>query len=398
MSVSQLSLLFDELTDNVTLDIPLNADFARTDPRGFLARYSEPLILDEVQYVPELFRHLKVTIDEDRRMGRFFLTGSQDFQLMEGTSESLAGRAAIFSLPGLTMGEVLREGEFHGAAHLPQPRGRGASRAPPSTDAGRAVDYDRVDAFWWRGGFPEIWQRPELDRDLWLGSYLATYLERDVRNILNVGNLRDFDRFLRACAARTGQLLSMAEIARDVGIAPNTAKSWISILQASRQIILLEPYFSSVGKRLIKTPKLYFGDTGLLLYLLGFPSWDAVITHSSWGAIWENLVIGEVVKLLATRPGRTPIWFWRTATGEEVDLILERGPHRFHALECKTAAAVSNRDLRGLDALDRTYGSGCVERAGVVCRVPEMVPLRPGGRVCAIPPWCLSQWLGPVNG
>ncbi len=349
----------------VTFDIPLHAELARTDPAGFLARYEEPLILDEVQYVPELLRHLKVEIDADRRPGRFFLTGSQDFLLMEGASESLAGRAAIFRLPALSMREAIRGGGL-----------------------------GDVDAFCWRGGFPELWQRPEMDRELWLGSYLATYLERDVRNALNVGNLRDFDRFLRACAVRAGHLLSMADIARDVGVAPNTAKSWISVLEASRQILLLEPYHSNVGKRLIKTPKLYFADTGLLLYLLGFPSWESVIGHASWGAIWENLVIGEVHKLVSCRAGSTPLWFWRTASGEEVDLLIERGPHRFHAIECKTTATVSSRDWKGMGELEGVYGKGCVERFAVVCRVAETVPLTRSGVVQAVHPSDLAEWLG----
>ncbi len=237
--------------DYVTLDIPRDAETARLDPSGFLADRREPLIVDEVQYVPELPRYLKIAIDRDRRPGRFILTGSQDFSLMQGVSESLAGRCAVLSLPTLSLVEV-----FHTAT------------------------LQETDAFCWRGGFPELWQRPDLDHDLWLGSYVATYLERDVRNSLKVGSLRDFDRFLRAAALRVGQLLSLAKLAHDVGITPNTpntAKSWLSILQASRLVILLEPYHRSPSKRLIKKPKLYFADSGLLIYLLGFTNWAAVI-------------------------------------------------------------------------------------------------------------------------
>ncbi|MCA9439651.1 MAG: ATP-binding protein, partial [Candidatus Omnitrophica bacterium] len=183
----------------VTFDIPQTAESARLDFGAFLRRHPDPLIIDEVQYVPEVLRHLKSGVDQDRRPGRFILTGSQDFMLMEGVTESLAGRCAVLSLPTLSLAEV---------------------------DAGATTE--KMDLFCWRGGFPELWQRPELDREMWLGSYLSTYLERDVRNILNIGSLRDFDRFLRAAALRVGQLLSLSELARDVGIAPNTAKSWIS--------------------------------------------------------------------------------------------------------------------------------------------------------------------------
>jgi hypothetical protein len=242
-----------------------------------------------------------------------------------------------------------------------------------------------TDAFCWRGGFPELWQRPELDRDLWLGSYFATYLERDVRNSLNVGSLRDFDRFLRAAALRVGQLLSLAELARDVGIAPNTAKSWLSILQASRQVILLEPYHSSPSKRLIKTPKVYFADSGLLLYLLGFPHWPAVVQNAAWGTVWENLVITEVWKSFLNAGQRPPLWFWRTAQGEELDLLVEIGPQRFLAVECKVAAAVDRHALKGFRVLESVYGPAALQRGAVVCRTDQPYPLTEQGRIAALP-------------
>jgi predicted AAA+ superfamily ATPase len=351
----------------ITFDIPRNAESARLDPDRFLAGSPDPVILDEIQYVPELFPYLKVAVDADRRPGRFFLTGSQDFLLMQGVTESLAGRAAIFTLPPLALDEV------HPGA-----------------------DLEAVDAFCWRGGFPELWRRPELDRELWMGSYFATYLERDVRNILTVGSLRDFDRFVRAAAARAGQLLSMSELARDVGISPNTAKNWLSVLQASRQVLLLEPYHLSLGKRLIKTPKLYFCDTGFLLYLMGFTDWASVPRQPLWGAIWENFVVAEAVKWYLNRGLRPPTYFWRTAGGEEVDLVVERGPAVLWALECKTSVTVGDRDLKGIRALERMYGAASVARAAVVCRTPEAYPLIQEGTIQAIPLGGLSEWLQPA--
>ncbi len=342
--------------DYVTLDIPRDAETARLDPSGFLVSLREPFIIDEVQYVPELLRHLKIAIDRDRRPGRFILTGSQDFSLMQGVSESLAGRCAVLSLSTLALAEVFPTATLHD-----------------------------TDAFCWRGGFPELWQRPELDRDLWLGSYFATYLERDVRNSLNVGSLRDFDRFLRAAALRVGQLLSLAELARDVGIAPNTAKSWLSILQASRQVMLLEPYHSSPSKRLIKTPKVYFADSGLLLYLLGFPHWPAVVQNAAWGAVWENLVITEVWKSFLNAGQRPPLWFWRTAQGEELDLLVEIGPQRFLAVECKVAAAVDRHALKGFRVLEGVYGPAALQRGAVVCRTDQPYPLTEQGWIAALP-------------
>jgi hypothetical protein len=296
-------------------------------------------------------------IDRDRKPGRFILTGSQDFSVMKGVTESLSGRCAVLSLPTLSLAEIDAKASIHTA-----------------------------DEFCWRGGFPELWQRPDLDRDLWLGSYLATYLERDVRNILNIGSLRDFDRFLRAAALRAGQLLSLSELARDVGIAPNTAKSWISIMEASRQIFLLEPYHSSAGKRLIKTPKLYFSDPGLLTYLLGFPNWEAVVRNAAWGAVWENLIVSEVHKYFLNGGKRPPCWFWRTVQGEEVDLLIEVGRRQFLAIECKTASEIEPRTLKGFTALGNAYGPESMKKAAVVCRTPKPYPLAEKSRIVALPP------------
>jgi len=347
--------LFPE-ADYVTFDIPREAEAARLDFAAFHRQHPDPLIIDEVQYVPEVLRHLKSVIDQDRRPGRFILTGSQDFSLMEGVTESLAGRCAVLSLPTLSLAEV---------------------------DA--QATTEKADLFCWRGGFPELWQRPDLDREMWLGSYLATYLERDVRNILNIGSLRDFDRFLRAAALRAGQLLSLSELAHDVGIAPNTAKSWISILETSRQIFLLEPYHSSAGKRLIKTPKLYFSDPGMLTYLLGFSDWEAVIRNAAWGAVWENLVISEVHKHFFNIGKRPPCWFWRTVQGEEVDLLVEVGPRQFLTVECKTASQIEPRALKGFAGLEKSYGAESLKRAAVICRTEESYPLAQESRIVALP-------------
>jgi uncharacterized protein len=342
--------------DYVTFDIPREAETARLDFTAFLRQHPDPLIIDEVQYVPEVFRHLKAVVDADRRPGRFLLTGSQDFSVMEGVTESMAGRCAVLSLPTLSLAEIDPDGAMASA-----------------------------DRLCWRGGYPELWQRPDLDRDLWIGSYLATYLERDVRNILNIGSLRDFDRFLRAAALRAGQLLSLAELARDVGIAPNTAKSWISTLQANRQIFLLEPYHSSPGKRLVKTPKLYFSDPGLLTYLLGFPNWEAVAQNVAWGAVWENFVVSEVYKHFFNCGKRPPCWFWRVVQGQEVDLLVEVGPRQFIAIECKTASQIDSRALKGFAALKKTYGPDALKKCAVVCRTEKPYPLAEESRIVALP-------------
>jgi uncharacterized protein len=329
----------------VTLDLPAEAEAAEKDAEAFLDRHPAPLIVDEIQYAPSLLRHMKVRVDRDRKAGRYLITGSQDFALMQGVTESLAGRCAVLKLAPLGMEEA------------------------------GVADNDALDAFAWRGGWPELQARADLDRDLWMGSYLTTYLERDVRNLLNVGNLRDFDRFLRAAAYRAGQMLSLSEMARDVGVAVNTAKSWLSLLQASHQIFLLEPWHVNPGKRLVKTPKLYFEDVGFLLYLLGFSSWRDAVANPAWGAIWENLVIAECRKAMLNAGKPPRMYYWRTADGREVDLLSEIGHRRVKAFEIKAAEHPDAGALKGLNAFARAYGPGCVAEQAVICRTRVPHPL-----------------------
>jgi predicted AAA+ superfamily ATPase len=333
----------------VSLDLPAEADSARSEPETFLQRHPAPLIVDEIQYAPELLRYMKATVDQDKRPGQYLITGSQDFALMQGVTESLAGRCAVLTLPTLSLTEV------------------------------GARTTSAIDNLAWRGGWPELHARPELDRELWLGSYLATYLERDVRNMLNIGSLRDFDRFLRAAAYRTGQLLSLSEMARDVGIAVSTAKTWISLLAASHQLILLEPWRVNPGKRLIKSPKLYFQDTGLLLYLFGFRTWTDVMANAAWGAIWENIVVSECRKAVLNAGQATSLYYWRTVNGEEVDVLIETGHRRVIAMEVKASERPGTDDLKGLASFTRLYGPDVMESQAVVCRTSAGYPLGASG-------------------
>lgn len=328
--------------DYVSLDLPSLAAQAESTPDDFLRQFREPLIIDEVQYAPSLFRQLKSVIDVDRRPGRFLLTGSQLFPLMQGVSESLAGRSAVLRMHGLSGAELAEAG------------------------------YDvTLDDLIFRGGFPELHAQPLMPAHIWHASYVATYLERDVRNIMQVGNLRDFERFLRAAAARIGAMLSYSELARDVGISPNTAKQWISVLQTSGQLFLLEPYHRNIGKRLVKTPKLYFCDSGLAMFLLGFEDWRAVLRHPMAGQLWENYVVMEIVRHYSAKGRDKPIWFWRTAQGEEVDLLVEEGG-RFVAVEAKYTENPDQRDIKGISSLTQAHGPDAVLSALVVCRTPHV--------------------------
>jgi hypothetical protein len=244
--------------------------------------------------------------------------------------------------------------------------------------------------FLFKGGWPELHARSDLDSHFWYAAYLATYLERDVRNILNVGSLRDFERFLRAAAIRTGQMLSYSDLARDVGIAPNTAKQWISVLQASGQVLLLEPYHRNLGKRLVKSPKLYLTDTGLAAFLMGFDQWEAIERSPMAGPIWETHVVMEVVKHFASAGRAVPLWYWRTASGAEVDLLIEQGG-RFIAVEAKFTENPDEADLKGFRALGSFYGEKSILSGWLACRTPESFPLASG--ITAIPAVRMSRSL-----
>jgi predicted AAA+ superfamily ATPase len=339
----------------VTLDVPAEAYRARVNPAELLEAQTGPVVIDELQYAPALLHQIQMRVDRERAPGQFFLVGSQSAPLLAALAESPATTAAL-TLPPLSLVELHQE-----------PR------------------LAQIDAYVWRGSYPQLWQQDDLDRDLWLGSYLGTYLERDVRNLLGVSSLRDFERFLRACALRVGQMLSYAELAREVGVAPNTAKSWLSVLVTSQLVFLLQPYPHARTRRLLKSPKLYFHDTALLTYLMGFQQAGELSRHALWGAVWENTIVSETVKLFLARGMRPPLWFWRTASGEELDLLIETDPGHFLALECSTAAQVESGALRGLRSLQAEHGDSSVPRALVVCRTELPYPLAPGGRLEAVP-------------
>ena len=329
-----------------SLDDPAQSAAANLEPDRFLRGFQERLILDEIQYAPGLLPRIQHTIEEDRRAGRFLLVGSASPAITGSAVQSLAGHAAVFSLPPLCLDELVTGADGPATAN-----------------------------FLWRSGFPELWDRPELDRDLWLGRYVTAYLERDVRQALNVDDLAAFDRLLRAAALRAGQLLSYTQLARDAGVSPNTAKRWLAVLEATQQVFLLKPYHRQGTRRLIKAPKLYFTDTGLLTFLLGIRRQDEVPGHPLGGSLWENFVVSETRKRLLAQSIAPSIWFWRTANGDEVDLLFETGPDTFVAVDCKAAERAGAADLKGLKRLAGEYGPASLTHARIVCRTAEPYPL-----------------------
>jgi hypothetical protein len=343
----------------VSLDVAAHAEMAETRPEDFFRLYPPPLVLDEIQYAPAFFRQIKVWVDQHRpENGLFILSGSQNFMLMKTVADSLAGRAAVIPFSGLS-------GHEWQAAYKP-------------------ADDMLWREFLWRGGFPRLWDDPDrpVSRDRWYQGYLATYLERDVRNILQIGNLRDFERFLRACAARCAQTLNISELGRDVGVSANTARQWIIALQASNQILLLEPYYKSLGKRLVKSPKLYFADSGLAAFLMGFQSAVSLWNSPSAGALWENYVVSQWQKWRDWRRPAASLWYWRDQSGNEVDLLIE-SDKTLTAIECKLTERPDSHDMRGLVRLKDFYGDENIAHSFITCLTPQPFDLAPKVTACS---------------
>lgn len=296
----------------ISLESPDVRLAAQSDPRGFLNLYPAPIVFDEIQYAPGLLPYIKEKIDANRnKAGQFILTGSQNLLLMSQVTESLAGRAAILKLMPLTLRESNRMSEKNFPWEISQ------SSIPPSSKSGQV--WETII----RGSYPELSLNPARDAHLWQASYIQTYLERDVRNLRSLGDLTQFQVFLRALAARSAQILNLSELARDVGVAVNTAKDWISILEASFQIFILRPYYVNIGKRLIKAPKVYFVDTGLLCYLVGLRDTAHAAAGPMGGALFENLVISDLYKTYLHRGEEPALYYWRTVAGSEVDVVID---------------------------------------------------------------------------
>ena len=307
-----LKHVFGERCRYVSLELPDVRASAINDPRGFLELYPTPVIFDEVQYTPNLLPYIKERIDAHRNQnGQYLLTGSQNLLLTESVTESLAGRAAMLRLLPLSRREV------EGQAQALLPWESGEKPFPKSN-----YSYGRLWETFLRGGYPDLITNADRDASLWHSSYVQTYLERDVRNLRQIGNLSEFQTFLRALAARNAQLLNLSGLARDIGVSLNTAKAWLTVLEATYQVVVIRPYFANVGKRLVKTPKVYFTDVGILCYLAGLKAREHAASGPMAGAIMETAVLCEILKAFIHRGIQPRVYFWRTMAGTEVDIIV----------------------------------------------------------------------------
>lgn len=301
-------------------------EFAREDPRGFLARYPDGAILDEVQHCSGLFSYLQTRVDHDSRQGLFILTGSQQFGLLSGISQTLAGRVAIVSLLPFSLEEL-----------------QAAGREPRT-----------IQDLLFSGLYPPVHDR-KTDPGIWYGNYVRTYIERDVRQLIQVRDLSAFQRFLRLCAGRSGQLANFSALASDCGITHNTAKAWLSVLEASYIVYFLRPHHQNFNKRLIKIPKIYFYDTGLLSWLLGIETPSQIVTHPLYGSLFETWVVGELLKARLNRAQEPRLSFWQDHSGHEVDVIVEKAGSAI-PVEIKAGQTVASDFFKGLERWETLSG------------------------------------------
>ncbi|MCU0599479.1 MAG: ATP-binding protein [Desulfobacterales bacterium] len=319
-----------------SLEDPELRHLAGEDPRGFLAQFKEKgVILDEVQRTPDLFSYIQTRVDEVNRPGQFILSGSQNFLLMKNISQTLAGRCAIFHLLPFSVNELRQ---------VPHPLVEDIGQKIPSIPEPENISlFDLL----FTGFYPRIHDK-NLDAQEWLKNYTQTYLERDVRDLINIGDLESFRRFMGLCAGRVGQLLNLSSLAADCGITHTTARRWLSVLETSFIATLLRPHYQNFNKRLVKSPKLYFLDTGLLCYLLRIRSPEDLLLHASRGAIFENYVVAEILKRKLHAGQEPDLYFWRDSAGHEIDIIIDLG-NRLIPIEVKSGHTIAKDFFDGLN-------------------------------------------------
>ena len=351
---------------NVTLDNPLQLLSLRQDPVGFFKLHGSPLILDEVQRAPECFSVLKYMIDSDRRAGMYILTGSQKYALMKGVSESLAGRIGIIDMLGLSDREIY-EDPFD-RPFLPTSDYL-LERRPKMAPSIQNL-WERIH----RGSMPELYSNENMDWEQYYAAYVDTYIERDVKQLGSVGDTLAFTQFMTALASRTGELLNAASLARDVGVDSKTVKRWLSILQASNIIYLLQPFSLNINKRIIKTPKVYFTDTGLVCYLCRWLTPETLANGAMAGSIYETFIVSEILKSYYNAGKEPDLYFFRNTDGQEVDLLFYRDG-KLYPVEIKKTSSPNVKDAKHFGTLSTFFPSLEVSEGGIICNADDLLPL-----------------------
>lgn len=352
---TMLKQLFSDQYKYVTFDDPLNRERALSDPKFFLGSLGEKVILDEIQYVPQLLSYVKIIIDENRqKKGRFIFTGSQQFNMIRNLGDTLAGRVAIFELLPFSIYEK--------------------SNAIKNKSFSSPEEYFVHSCL--RGSFPEIVVDKKMDSRIWYSSYVQRYLERDIRMFFNIGDLRDFQRCLQLLASRTAQILNLSSLSAELGVAVNTVKKWISILEATRIIYLLRPYYRNIGKRITKSPKIYFLDCGLVSYLLSINNREFLLNGPMAGALFENFCIQETIKVIMNYNKRAGLYYLRSHNGFEVDLIIEKDG-RLYPVEFKLTKTPAVEMGSAIKRFRQSFTGLPVMSGKIVSLCEESIPLSP---------------------
>ncbi|MCC8049294.1 MAG: ATP-binding protein [Clostridiales bacterium] len=361
----------------VTLDDMEERKLAKNDPALFLQMHDLPILIDEVQYAPELFSCIKMAIDNGAAPGSFWLTGSQAFQMMELAQESLAGRTALLHMPGLTQHEVYGSGEsMPFSVNLQALKDRKTAGAPVNMEG----IYQRI----WKGALPGYVSGKYTDRNVFYSSYLQTYIDRDVSEQVTLTDKLLFQDFIRAAACRVGQMLNIHDIAKDVGVSDDTAKRWLQVLEKSDIIFYLRPYSNNLLKRTVKTPKMYFFDTGLVAYLTRYSSPDILQNGAINGAILENYVVSEIMKSYQNNAQDCLLWYYRDKSSNEIDMVME-SDGLLHPLEIKRSVNPGSELAGAFSILDK----GSVPRGtgAVLCMRPELSAIN--SQTLIVPIWMI---------
>lgn len=350
----------------VTLDDINELNMATKDAKQFLLNNKPPVIIDEVQYAPTLFSEIKMLIDRAEKGGQILMSGSQQFHLMKNVSESLAGRLGILNLYGLSLREVY--GVDTVRPFIPTPEYLKIRNKKQKKNT-----YDEIWEFIYKGCMPRMHNGKEMDKQLFYAAYTKTYIERDVRALTQVGDEAQFATFMRVLAARTAQMLNLTSIANEVGINVTTAKRWLSILETSNIIYRLKPFKTNQTKRLVKTPKIYFTDTGLASYLTMWPTPEVMRSGAMAGAFFETFVVAEIIKSYTNQGKEPPIYYYRNKDGKEIDIIIMEG-NTLYPIEIKTHMTVNSSDYKSFDVLDNLSNYKRLT-GGVICPYDKLMQM-----------------------